>query len=133
MDNLIGVALDGVVVLLLSAAIVYGVILQRKLAALQSAQSDLAKLLGRLDAAISQASSTVNAFKSNTQAMETSVRSAAGTSSERAATASAPSATAADVESSLARRRKAVASLAGGGRIEAARELLAAMQAVRSA
>ena len=52
-------------ILLTISAIVYGIVLHRKLTALQSAQSDLAKLLGRLDGAISQASSTVSALKSN--------------------------------------------------------------------
>ena len=145
MDNLIGVTLDGVVVLLLSAAIVYGIILHRKLTALQSAQSDLAKLLGRLDAAISQASSTVSALKSNAAMIETSTRPVGthplGThpvGMRRVGAADADEQTAdtpalASAAAAVARRRKAPASLVGGNRIEAARELLAAMQAVRSA
>jgi len=149
-DNLIGVTLDGVVVLLLSAAIVYGIILHRKLTALQSAQSDLAKLLGRLDAAISQASSTVSALKSNAAMIETSTRPVGthplgthplGThpvGMRRVGAADADEQTAdtpalASAAAAVARRRKAPASLVGGNRIEAARELLAAMQAVRSA
>jgi len=71
MDSLVGVTLNGVVVLLLCAAIVYGIVLHRKLTALQSAQSELAALLCRLDGAITQASTTVSAFKSNAALVET--------------------------------------------------------------
>ena len=126
MDNLIGVALDGVVVLLLTAAIVYGVVLHRKLTALQSAQSELATLLGRLDGAITQATSTVSAFESNAAMIETSRATLAAERGAPDAKPPAPKATA-------AAPRKPAASLSANGRFEAAKELLSVMNAMRSA
>ena len=52
MDSLVPVILNGVVIVLLCAAIVFGVRLHRRLVALQSAQSEFAALLGRLDGAL---------------------------------------------------------------------------------
>ncbi|HUL08934.1 MAG TPA: hypothetical protein VLV76_21570 [Candidatus Acidoferrum sp.] len=65
MDSLVPVILNGVVIVLLCAAIVFGIRLHRRLVALQSAQSEFAALLGRLDGALVQASSTVSALKYN--------------------------------------------------------------------
>src|SRR5262245_39643992 len=65
MDSLVPVILNGVVIVLLMAAIVFGIRLHRRLVALQSAQSEFAALLGRLDGALVQASSTVSALKYN--------------------------------------------------------------------
>jgi hypothetical protein len=65
MEGLVGFILNAVIVVLLIAAIGYGIILNRKLVALQSAQSELAALLGRLDEVLLQANSTVHAFRSN--------------------------------------------------------------------
>ena len=65
MVSLVPVILNGVVIVLLCAAIVFGIRLHRRLVALQSAQSEFAALLGRLDGALVQASSTVSALKYN--------------------------------------------------------------------
>src|SRR5215510_6035600 len=65
MDSLVPIILNGVVIVLLCAAIVFGIRLHRRLVALQSAQSEFAALLGRLDGALVQASSTVSALKYN--------------------------------------------------------------------
>jgi hypothetical protein len=65
MDSLVPVILNGVIIVLLCAAIVFGIRLHRRLVALQSAQSEFAALLGRLDGALVQASSTVSALKYN--------------------------------------------------------------------
>jgi len=65
MDSLVPVVLNGIVIVLLCAAIVFGIRLHRRLVALQSAQSEFATLLGRLDGALVQASSTVSALKYN--------------------------------------------------------------------
>src|SRR5215475_3010451 len=65
MDSLVLVILNGVVIALLIAAIVFGIRLHRRLVALQSAQSEFAALLGRLDGALVHASSTVSALKYN--------------------------------------------------------------------
>ena len=66
MVSLVPVILNGVVIVLLCAAIVFGTRLHRRLVALQSAQSEFAALpLGRLDGALVQASSTVSAPKYN--------------------------------------------------------------------
>ncbi|MGH6929551.1 MAG: hypothetical protein ACREEV_14635, partial [Dongiaceae bacterium] len=65
MDSFVPVILDAVVITLLTVAIVFGLRLHRRLAKLQSAQSELAALLGRLDGALVQASTTVSALKYN--------------------------------------------------------------------
>lgn len=65
MEGLVPVLLNAVVIVLLCAAILFGVRLHRRLTALQSAQSELAALLGRLDGALVHASSTVSALKYN--------------------------------------------------------------------
>jgi len=65
MNNLIPVILNAVVIVLLCAAIVFGIRLHRRLVTLQAAQSEFAALLGRLDGALVHASSTVSALKYN--------------------------------------------------------------------
>ena len=129
MDSLVGVTLNGVVVLLLCAAIVYGIVLHRKLTALQSAQSELAALLCRLDGAITQASTTVSAFKSNAALVE---MPRPPMPVERPAPAARPAAPV-ELPKSLAGAARPPASVAGSGRFEAARELLEVMNARRSA
>jgi hypothetical protein len=124
------VILNGVVVLLLSAAIAYGIVLHRKLTALQSAQSELAALLGRLDGAIVQASSTVSALKSNAAQLEMPRPGASVLVDRLARETPAPAEVAGCAPT--ARRRKATASLAASGRVAATKELLSAMRAVRS-
>src|SRR4029450_3097966 len=64
MDSLVAVILNGVVIVLLCAAIVFGIRLHRRLVALQSAQSEFAALLGRPQGAPVQASPPVSALKS---------------------------------------------------------------------
>lgn len=111
MEGFVGIILNAVIVVLLVAAIGYGVILNRKLAALQSAQSELAALLGQLDQVIVQASSTVHAFRSNVGTTEPVARPTAP-----AKPAAKPALSQADV-----------------GRAEATNELLSIIRSVRGA
>lgn len=109
MEGLVGFILNAVIVVLLIAAIGYGIILNRKLVALQSAQSELAALLGRLDEVLLQANSTVHAFRSNV-----STAAPAG----RPTAAAKPAA-------------KPVFDPAIAGRVEATNELLSIIRNVR--
>jgi len=154
MDSLVPVILNGVVIVLLCAAIVFGVRLHRRLVALQSAQSEFAALLGRLDGALVQASTTVSALKYNAaRQLETSLPRPAATSAPapRPAAAPAPQPIApttrhpAAVETiktaptkvevakpAPARRRRSAASLIAGERDSAADELMALMKKMRA-
>ncbi|MGH6959331.1 MAG: hypothetical protein ACREE7_02490 [Dongiaceae bacterium] len=153
MDSLVPVILNGVVVMLLCAAIVFGVRLHRRLVALQSAQSEFAALLGRLDGALVQASTTVSALKYNAaRQLETSLPRPAATPTPRPTAAPAPQPIApttrhpAAVETiktaptkvevaklAPARRRRSAASLIAGERDSAADELMALMKKMRAA
>jgi len=151
MDSLVPVILNGVVIVLLCAAIVFGVRLHRRLVALQSAQSEFAALLGRLDGALVQASTTVSALKYNAaRQLETSLpRPAATPARPAAAPAPQPIAPAtrhpAAVETiktaptkvevakpAPPRRRRSAASLIAGERDSAADELMALMKKMRA-
>ena len=154
MDSLVPVILNGVVIVLLCAAIVFGVRLHRRLVALQSAQSEFAALLGRLDGALVQASTTVSALKYNAaRQLETSLPRPAATSAPapRPAAAPAPQPIApatrhpAAVETiktaptkvevakpAPARRRRSAASLIAGEQDSAADELMALMKKMRA-
>jgi hypothetical protein len=152
MDSLVPVILNGVVIVLLCAAIVFGVRLHRRLVALQSAQSEFAALLGRLDGALVQASTTVSALKYNAaRQLETSLPRPAATPAPRPAAAPAPQPIApttrhpAAVETiktaptkvevakpAPARRRRSAASLIAGERDSAADELMALMKKMRA-
>jgi hypothetical protein len=112
MEGLAGFILNAVIVVLLVAAIGYGIILNRKLVALQSAQSELAALLGRLDEVLLQANSTVHAFRSNVS-----------TAAPAAGRPIAPTKPAA----------KPVFDPAIAGRVEATNELLSLIRNVRGA
>ena len=93
MDSLVPVILNGVVIVLLCAAIVFGVRLHRRLVALQSAQSEFAALLGRLDGALVQASTTVSALKYNAaRQLETTLPRPAATPAPTPRPAAAPAA-----------------------------------------
>jgi hypothetical protein len=143
MDSLVPVILNGVVIVLLIAAIVFGMRLHRRLAALQSAQSEFAALLGRLDGALVQASSTVSALKYNAaRQLETTLPRAATTpapiapESRRPAAVETIKSAPTKVEVAKAappRRRRSAASLIGGERDAAADELMALMKKMRSA
>lgn len=163
MDSLVPVILNGVVIVLLCAAIVFGIRLHRRLVALQSAQSEFAALLGRLDGALVQASSTVSALKySAARQLDTTLpRPAAApapTSRASATPATQPPAPEARhpvmpearhpaavemiktapnkvevAKPAPARRRRSAASLLGGERDDAADELMALMKKMRSA
>lgn len=147
MESLVPVILDAVVVALLVVAIGFGVRLHRRLVRLQSAQSELAALLGRLDGALVQASTTVSALKYNTarQFEASAPRPAAAPSPATASRPVEPARPAAPVETIktaptrveaakplLARRRKP-ASLVAGARGAAADELMALMKTMRNA
>jgi hypothetical protein len=144
-DSLVPVILNAVVVVLLCAAIFYGMRLHRRLTALQSAHAELAGLLGRLDGALAQASSTVSALKHNAaQQLETMAPRppAAAERPAEAARKPAPVETiktaptrveVAKPAATAARRRKPSASLIAGGRNAAADELMAVMKSMRSA
>ena len=154
MDSLVPVILNGVVIVLLCAAIVFGVRLHRRLVALQSAQSQFAALLGRLDGALVQASTTVSALKYNAaRQLETSLPRPTATPAPtvRPAAAPAPQPIApatrhpAAVETiktaptkvevakpAPARRRRSAASLIAGERDSAADELMALMKKMRA-
>jgi len=154
MDSLVPVILNGVVIVLLCAAIVFGVRLHRRLVALQSAQSEFAALLGRLDGALVQASTTVSALKYNAaRQLETSLPRPAATSAPapRPAAAPAPQPIAPATRHPAAvetiktaptkvevakpappRRRRSAASLIAGERDSAADELMALMKKMRA-
>ncbi len=155
MDSLVPVILNGVVIVLLCAAIVFGVRLHRRLVALQSAQSEFAALLGRLDGALVQASTTVSALKYNAaRQLETSLPRPAATPAPAPRPAVAPAAQPiapttrhpAAVETiktaptrvevakpAPARRRRSAASLIAGERDSAADELMTLMKKIRNA
>jgi hypothetical protein len=157
MDSLVPVILNGVVIVLLTAAIIFGIRLHRRLVALQSAQSEFAALLGRLDGALVQASSTVSALKYNAarQLEPTLARPAAAAPMmpARPAVAPAPQPSATEPRHPAAvetiktaptkvevakpaaapRRRRSAASLIAADRDEAADELMALMKKMRSA
>jgi hypothetical protein len=145
MDSLIPVILNGVVIVLLIAAIVFGMRLHRRLVALQSAQSEFAALLGRLDGALVQASSTVSALKYNAaRQLETTLPRAAATPApaqsapELRRPAAVETIKSAPTKVEVAkpappRRRRSAASLIGEERDAAADELMALMKKMRSA
>jgi hypothetical protein len=158
MDSLVPVILNGVVIVLLCAAIVFGIRLHRRLVALQSAQSEFAALLGRLDGALVQASSTVSALKYNAArqlepSLPRTTTAATPTLPPRPAVAAAPqpivqapARTAAPVETiktaptkvevakpAAPRRRRSAASLLAGEKDDAADELMALMKKMRGA
>jgi hypothetical protein len=70
MGDFFNIALNGAISVLLVITIVYAVILNRKLRQLQSNQSELAAILGRLDGALLTASVTVSALRESTDAPE---------------------------------------------------------------
>jgi hypothetical protein len=156
MDSLVPVILNGLVIVLLCAAIVFGIRLHRRLVALQSAQSEFAALLGRLDGALVQASSTVSALKYNAaRQLEPSLPrpAAAPLTPARTTAAPAPQPSAPEPRHPAAvetirtaptkvevakpaaapRRRRSAASLIAADRDEAADELMALMKKMRSA
>jgi hypothetical protein len=159
MDSLVPIILNGVVIVLLCAAIVFGIRLHRRLVALQSAQSEFAALLGRLDGALVHASSTVSALKYNAaRQLEGSLPRPAATPTPTPAPAptprpaAAPAPAAPDLRHPAAvqtiktapttievakpaapRRRRSAASLIGGERDAAADELIELMKKMRSA
>jgi hypothetical protein len=145
MESLVPVILNGVVIVLLCAAIVFGIRLHRRLVALQSSQSEFAALLGRLDGALVQASSTVSALKHGAaRQLETSLPrpsaapAAQPTAAEprRAAAVETIKTAPTKVEVAKpapARRRRSAASLLAGERDAAADELMALMKKMRSA
>jgi len=153
MDSLVPVILNGVVIVLLCAAIVFGIRLHRRLVALQSAQSEFAALLGRLDGALVQASSTVSALKySAARQLDATLSRPAAASKPQPPTppglhpampeARHPAAvemikTAPNkvevAKPAPARRRRSAASLLAGERDDAADELMALMKKMRSA
>jgi hypothetical protein len=143
-DSLVPVILDAVVVTLLTVAIVFGVRLHRRLVKLQSAQSELAALLGRLDGALVQASTTVSALKYNTAKQFESIapRAPATPPAERPAQTSRPAApvemiktapTKVEAAKPMITRRRKPASLVAGGRESAADELMAVLKSLRNA
>jgi hypothetical protein len=144
MDSLVPVILDAVVVTLLTVAIVFGLRLHRRLVKLQSAQSELAALLGRLDGALVQASTTVSALKYNAaqQFERIAPRSPAPPAAERPVETPRPAAPVETIRTAptkveaakpaMTRRRKP-ASLAAGGRESAADELMAVLKSLRNA
>lgn len=153
MDSLVPVILNGVVIVLLCAAIVFGTRLHRRLVALQSAQSEFAALLGRLDGALVQASSTVSALKySAARQLDTTLPRPAAAPTPQPPTPPArhpampearhPAAvemikTAPNkvevAKPAPARRRRSAASLLPDKRDDAADELMALMKKMRSA
>ena len=143
MASLVPVILNGVVIVLLIAAIIFGMRLHRRLAALQSSQSEFAALLGRLDGALVQASSTVSALKYNAaRQLETTLPRPAATPAPIAPESRRPAAVetikSAPTKIEVAkpappRRRRSAASLVGEERDAAADELMALMKKMRSA
>lgn len=63
MNGFLNIILNGTISFLLVITIIYAVILNKKLRLLQSHQSELAAILGRLDGALQTASVTVNALR----------------------------------------------------------------------
>jgi hypothetical protein len=144
-ESLVPVILDAVVVALLVVAIGFGIRLHRRLVRLQSAQSELAALLGRLDGALVQASTTVSALKYNAaRQFEASAPRppAAPAAASRPAEPARPAAPVETIKTAptrveaakplMARRRKP-ASLVAGARGAAADELMALMKTMRNA
>jgi hypothetical protein len=143
-DSLVPVILDAVVVTLLTVAIVFGLRLHRRLVKLQSAQSELAALLGRLDGALVQASTTVSALKYNAaqQFERIAPRPPTPPAAERPAETPRPAAAVETIRTAptkveaakpaITRRRKP-ASLAAGSRESAADELMAVLKSLRNA
>jgi hypothetical protein len=68
MNGFVNILLNGAISILLVVTISYAVILNRKLRQLQSRQSDLVAILGRLDGALQTASVTVNALRESADA-----------------------------------------------------------------
>lgn len=146
MESMLTVVLNAVVIALLSAAILFGVRLQRRLAALQSAHTELAQLLGRLDGALVHASNTVGALKHTAaKQVETTILRAPATEPVAKATLGEIIRKAAPVETiktapvaveaakPATRRRKATSNLVGPGRAAAASELMDIMKSLRNA
>jgi hypothetical protein len=125
-------------------AIGFGIRLHRRLVRLQSAQSELAALLGRLDGALVQASTTVSALKYNAaKQVETAApRPPAAPAPERPADAARAAAPVETIKTAPTRveaakptmtRRRKPASLISGARGAAAEELMALMKTMRNA
>lgn len=144
MDSLVPVILDAVVVTLLAVAIVFGVRLHRRLVRLQSAQSELAALLGRLDGALVQASTTVSALKYNAARQYESIAPRPSTTPAAARPVETPrppapvetirtAPTKVEAAKPAMTRRRKPASLAVGSRDSAADELMAALKSLRNA
>jgi hypothetical protein len=142
-DSFVPVILDAVVVTLLAVAIVFGMRLHRRLMKLQSAQSELAALLGRLDGALVQASTTVSALKYNAVRQFESIapRAPATPAAARPAETQRPAAPVETIKTAPTRveaakpamtRRRKPASLAAGGRESAADELMAVLKSLRN-
>jgi hypothetical protein len=142
----IPVILDAAVVALLLVAIGFGIRLHRRLVRLQSAQSELAALLGRLDDALVQASTTVSALKYNAaKQVETAAPrppAAPAPAPERPADAARAAAPVETIKTAPTRveaakptmtRRRKPASLISGARGAAAEELMALMKTMRNA
>src|SRR5262245_11864067 len=68
MNGFLNILLNGAISILLVVTIGYAVVLNRKLRQLQSRQSDLVAILGRLDGALQTASVTVNALRESADA-----------------------------------------------------------------
>jgi hypothetical protein len=68
MDGFLNIFLNSTISLLLVVTIGYAVVLNRKLRHLQSRQSDLVAILGRLDGALATACVTVSAFRESADA-----------------------------------------------------------------
>jgi hypothetical protein len=143
-DSLVPVILDAVVVTLLTVAIVFGVRLHQRLVRLQSAQSELAALLGRLDGALVQASTTVSALKYNAAKQFEAIapRAPAPPPVARPIETPRPAApvetiktapTKVEAAKPMITRRRKPASLAAGGRDSAADELMAVLRSLRNA
>jgi hypothetical protein len=143
-DSLVPVILNAVVVTLLIVAIVFGIRLHRRLVKLQSAQSELAALLGRLDGALVQASTTVSALKYNAAKQFESIapRPPVTADAERPVDTSRPVAPVETIKTAPTRveaakpaltRRRKPASLTAGGRESAADELMAVLKSLRNA
>lgn len=143
MESFVPVILDAVVVALLVAAIVFGVRLHQRLVRLQSAQSELAALLGRLDGALVQASTTVSALKYNAaRQFEPMAPRTSATTPEASAVPTRPAAPVATIKTAPTKveaakpavtRRRRPASLATTAREEAADELMAVLKSLRNA
>jgi hypothetical protein len=141
---LVPVILNAVVVTLLIVAIVFGIRLHRRLVKLQSAQSELAALLGRLDGALVQASTTVSALKYNAAKQFETIapRAPVTPAAERPVDTARPAApvetiktapTKVEAAKPMITRRRKPASLAAGSRESAADELMAVLKSLRNA